>query len=454
MAVIENQRVLLIYSVDAPLKSTAKGSFVSRGYRILEASSHKEVIGLLESESIDVVLVDIEGIDRQELDIVHYARTRLSYAEIIILATINDLEDATNALRNGASFYLIKPVAVDDLGAIVDKVSLRLSRQEEHVGLEQRFLADLMAGSESMQKVLKLAIKIAPTSSTVLIGGETGTGKEFFARIIHRMSRRIDGRFVAMNCGSIPDTLFESEFFGHKKGSFTGADRDKAGLVEDAHLGTLFLDEVGELSPQAQVKLLRFLQERTFRRIGDSTLRNVNVRIIAASNKNLNKMISEGSFREDLFYRLNVFSLYLPPLRERKNTIPNLIKLFVHRFNGLTGKNISKISKPAEVILANYDYPGNIRELENIIEHAVVLADNDEITEHDLPESLTGNRLLLSAPDRPGDRKVAPLKNVEKEHIRKALAYYENNYTETAKALGVSRSTLWRKIREYGLAAA
>ncbi|MBD3343646.1 MAG: response regulator [Chitinivibrionales bacterium] len=452
MASVQDQRVLLIFSVDVPLKSAVKGSFVSKGYRILEASSHKEVIGILENEPVDVILLDIEKMTRQELDVVHYARTKLSNAEIIILATINDLEDATNALRNGASFYLIKPVSIEDLHSIVDKVSFRLTRQEEHIGLEQRFLADLMAGSEAMEKMLKLAIKIAPTSSSVLIGGETGTGKEFFARIIHRMSHRVDGHFVAMNCGSVPETLFENELFGHKKGAFTGADRDKPGLVEEAHMGTLFLDEVGELTPQAQVKLLRFLQEKTFRRIGETSLRSVDVRIIAATNKNLQELIGRGTFREDLYYRLNVFSLYLPPLRERKNTIPNLIKLFVHRYNELTGKHITKISKTAEVLLANYDYPGNIRELENIIEHAVVLAETDEITEHDLPEHLSKNRLLLTAPQKPAAQSdIATLKDVEKQHISNALELFKGNYTETAKALGVSRSTLWRKIKEYGL---
>ena len=200
------------------------------------------------------------------------------------------------------------------------------------------------------------------------------------------MSQRIEGKFIAMNCGGIPETLFESEFFGYKKGAFTGADRDKPGLVEEAHMGTLFLDEVGELSQNAQVKLLRFLQEHTYRRVGDPTLRTVNVRIIAATNKDLPKKVAEGEFREDLYYRLNVFYFYLPPLRERKETIPNLIRLFVPRNNTLLGKNINKISKAAEVILAEYDYPGNVRELENIIEHAMILSETSEITEKDLPE--------------------------------------------------------------------
>jgi transcriptional regulator with PAS, ATPase and Fis domain len=292
----------------------------------------------------------------------------------------------------------------------------------------------------------------------VLLGGESGTGKEFFARIIHRMSKRDDGRFVPMNCGAIPDALFESELFGHRKGSFTGADRDKPGLVEEAHLGTLFLDEVGELSPSAQVKLLRFLQERTFRRVGENNQRTVNTRIIAATNKPLPRLIEEGKFREDLYYRLNVFYLHLPPLRERKETIPNLIRLFVHKNNINLGTSINRISKAAEVMLANYSYPGNVRELENIIEHAMVLTEGTEITEKVLPESLFQGRLMLSGPidssyeGKPGTNEIVTIAELEKRHIQMILEHLDNNYTETAKRLGVSRSTLWRKIREYGLA--
>jgi transcriptional regulator with PAS, ATPase and Fis domain len=338
----------------------------------------------------------------------------------------------------------------------IGEIALEAERVHGDAGHRERILDDLMADSPSMRKVLRVAMKIAPTSSTVLIGGESGTGKEFFARIIHRHSQCGDGRFVAVNCGAIPDTLFESEFFGHRKGAFTGADRDKPGLVEEAHGGTLFLDEVGELSLPAQVKLLRFLQERMFRSVGDTSLRAVDVRVIAATNKDLRKMMEQGKFREDLFFRLNVFHINLPPLRERKETIPNLVSLFVHRFNQLFDKNVSKFSKAAESLLEAYDYPGNIRELENIIEHAVVMAEGDEITERDLPEFMFKNRLLLEGPDRHCaergfDNRVATLAEVEREHIKFVLGLTNHNYTDAAKKLGISRSTLWRKIKEYGL---
>ncbi len=445
---------VMIISSDMPFRAKLRENLALQGYKIFDADSQTAALNILESEQIKTVFLDIERMPSSEMDMVSYIKTRFN-AEIIVLTTLNELEDATNALRNGAAFYLVKPVRLSDLKPVLDKLALRVERDNEHIELEQKFLADLMAGSPSMQKVLKYAMKIAPTSSTVLIGGESGTGKEFFAKIIHRMSKRFDGRFVAMNCGAVPDTLFESELFGHKKGSFTGADRDKAGLVEEAHLGTLFLDEVGELSPAAQVKLLRFLQEREFRRVGDNINRSVDVRIIAATNKDLSKMIKQGTFREDLFYRLNVFNLYLPPLRERKETIPNLIRVIVHKYNQRFDKHVNQISKNAEAILANYDYPGNIRELENIMEHAIVLAENGEISERDLPEFMFRNRLLLGGPsDNPAGNMtsaVLTLAEMEKSHINHILSMTNHNYTEASKLLDISRSTLWRKIKEYNI---
>jgi DNA-binding NtrC family response regulator len=439
--------IILLISSDQLFRSTLRDNLMLQGYRVFEAGSQAEALPLLEKQDVEIVFLDIERMPAIEMDIVNYIRMR-HRAEIVVLTTINEIEDATSALKNGAAFYLVKPIKFTDLKSVLDKLSVRVSRTREMVEMEQRFLSDLMAGSPAMEKVLKFAMKIAPTASTVLISGESGTGKEFFARIIHRMSQRPDGRFVPMNCGAIPDTLFESELFGHKKGSFTGADRDKAGLVEEAHLGTLFLDEVGELSPSAQVKLLRFLQEREFRRVGETASRSVDVRIIAASNKDLATLMEQKKFRDDLFFRLNVFNLHLPPLRERKETIPNLIRIFVHRYNQVFNKHVGTISKNAEGILAAYGYPGNVRELENIIEHAIVLAEGGEITERDLPDFMFRNRLLLSAP-MPASAAIQTLAELEKDHIVQVLKLTSFNYTDASKKLGISRSTLWRKIKEY-----
>ena len=448
----QKNRSILLLSGDISFKSSIKEQLQQQRYTIFEANTQGEAVALLEKESVDIVFIDIEQMPPIEMDIVSYIRTRHN-AEVVVLTTIRELEEATHALRNGAAFYLVKPITSGDLLAVLEKLSLRIEQRAEYIELEHRFLSDLMAGSPAMQKILRYAKKIAPTSSTVLIGGESGTGKEFFARIIHRMSNRFTGRFIPMNCGAIPETLFESELFGHKKGSFTGADRDKSGIVEEAHLGTLFLDEVGELSAAAQVKLLRFLQEREFRRVGETISRSVDVRIIAATNKDLTTQIKQGHFREDLYFRLNVFYIHLPPLRERKETIPNLLRLFVHRNNQLFEKNINSISKSAEVLLANYHYPGNIRELENIIEHAVVLAEGSEINDRDLPEFMFRNRLLLPEPSQgtESDDEIRSLSDVEKEYIIHALKVTGYNYTDASKKLGISRSTLWRKIKDFGI---
>jgi transcriptional regulator with PAS, ATPase and Fis domain len=344
-----------------------------------------------------------------------------------------------------------------DTVKIMERVNGFGAAMRNRAELEGRILDDQMAGCPAMEKVLRIAMKIAPTSSTVLIGGESGTGKETFAHVIHRHSLCCDGPFVAVNCGAIPDTLFESELFGHKKGAFTGADRDKPGLVEEAHGGTLFLDEVGELSPPAQVKLLRLLQEGVFRSVGDATPRTADIRVIAATNKDLRKLMERGEFREDLFFRLNVFHLYLPPLRERKETIPNLVSLYVYQYNQILCKTVTRFSKTAESLISAYDYPGNIRELKNIIEHAMVMSEGNEITERDLPESMFVNRLLLTGPEAgaaanaSGKNRIATLAEVEREHIKFVLGAMNRNYTEAAKALGISRSTLWRKMKEYGL---
>jgi DNA-binding NtrC family response regulator len=452
-AVEPRKLTVLLISTDTSFRNSVNEELSGLGFTVFEAPTQAEALSILDKENVEIVFLDIERMPLIELEIVSYIRTRHN-AEVVILATIGELEYATHALRNGAAFYLVKPIKPSDWRTVLDKLSHRIEQRNEHVELEHRFLSDLMVGSPSMQKILRYALKIAPTSSTVLIGGESGTGKEFFARIIHRMSNRFENNFVTVNCGAIPENLFESELFGHKKGSFTGADRDKAGIVEEAHLGTLFLDEIGELSPGAQVKLLRFLQEREFRRVGENTNRTADVRIIAASNKDLAELIKAGSFREDLYFRLNVFCIVLPPLRDRKETIPNLIRLFVHRNNQLFEKQIVSISKSAEVLLANYNYPGNIRELQNIIEHAVVLAEGREISERDLPEFMFRNRLLLPlAGVEPATEtdKLLTLAEVERNHIVRMLSATGHNYSEASKKLGISRSTLWRKIKEYSI---
>jgi transcriptional regulator with PAS, ATPase and Fis domain len=315
-----------------------------------------------------------------------------------------------------------------------------------------------------MQRIFRLVTKVARTDSTVLLIGESGTGKELIAHSIHLQSRRAQGPFVPVNVGAIPEALIESELFGYVRGAFTGATGEKAGLIEEAEHGTLFLDEIGDMPLATQVKLLRTLENNEVRRLGDNVTRLVDVRVVAATHRQLQLEIAEGRFREDLYYRLNVVQLELPPLRERREDIGLLALYFLDRLSKREGREL-EFSPDAEQMLERYDYPGNVRELENAIEHAVALADGPLIRPEDLPVTLTAPRLLPrrgeglhetrrpdASPSEPReDRDRWSLADVEREHIQRVLDRHRGNSTSAAKQLGISRTTLWRKIKEYGL---
>jgi transcriptional regulator with PAS, ATPase and Fis domain len=315
-----------------------------------------------------------------------------------------------------------------------------------------RYAIPILGRSPKMQRVLRLVSKVAPTESAVLITGESGTGKELVARSIHLQSPRAAEEFVPVNCGALPEALFESELFGHVKGSFTGAVSDKPGLFEVADSGTLFLDEVGEMPPSTQVKLLRALEERRIRRVGAGDFITVDVRIITATNRDMRDALAAGEFRRDLYYRLNVFQIDLPPLRERREDIPLLAMFFLERYNRRAGKNIKGFSSGAQRVLVSYSYPGNVRELENAVERAVALTDGDTITEFVLPPDIAESPVLMLSEGGDGYYGDSmTLKEVEELHVRRVLAKHDWNLTRAAKSLGISRSTLWRKINEYGL---
>jgi transcriptional regulator with PAS, ATPase and Fis domain len=351
--------------------------------------------------------------------------------------------------------------------------------------MESQVLDSLLGDTPEMRKILKTVYKIAPTTSTVLITGESGSGKEFLANVIHRYSKRASSPFVAVNCGAIPENLIESELFGSKKGSYTGSTADKKGLFESANGGTLFLDEVGELSPATQVKLLRFLQSHEIRRVGETEARYLDVRIVAATNRDLQQAMEQGNFREDLYYRLNTFHLHLPPLRERRVVIPTLVRYFVLKNQEATGKEIKELEPAAQYALSKYAYPGNIRELENIVEHAIVLSEDGVIRLEDLPESVQEEarektlaiahqkseaKDVAAIPLQPSntspkqesgrnknendedESEILSLEEMERRHILHALSVCKNNKTEVCKRLGISRATLWRKLKELQIA--
>jgi DNA-binding NtrC family response regulator len=423
-------------------------------------TSIADMISVAADGDVSVAFLNADFLWAAELDAVSYLKDHNPDVEIFVLCEQKKLPAAEASLSRGTSKYLVKPVAVATLENAVRKALQKRNNKKSYQLMESQVLEELLGGTPEMQKVLKTIYKIAPTTSTILITGESGTGKEFVSNIIHRLSKRADEPFLAVNCGAVPENIIESELFGSRRGAFTGA-VNKKGLFEEADGGTLFLDEVAELSQAVQVKLLRFLQSREIRRVGENENRTLDVRIIAATNRNVIEDIKKGSFREDLYYRLNTFHIELPPLRERRSVISSLIKHFIIKHQNEIGKNIRRISQPAQVALKSYDYPGNIRELENIIEHAMVMAEDDEITLEDLPENLQPsytvpeNRYLLSSP--PATQKSEPesedlsLAELERRHIIKMFEKHKN-LSLTAEKLGISRTTLWRKLEEYKMA--
>jgi len=463
---------IFILDADSELKKEVFNSWSIPDTELMESSGGQSAIKLLTNGGITALFLSSDLLTIDNLDTLDLARERNPGIEVFILANVRDTQKAEGAVQRGAHSFLIKPTNVKLLESLAQKAIARSFSRRHGRDLEERVLEDLLGSSPGMKKILKTVLKVAPTGSTILVTGESGTGKEFLANIVHRLSLRSDESFVAVNCGAIPENLVESELFGSRKGSYTGSVSDKKGLFEVADKGTLFLDEIGELSLQTQVKLLRFLQEREIRRVGDTEARYVDVRVIAATNRDLHKAIQQGKFREDLYYRLSIFHLTLPPLRDRRNSIPGLIRTFVKKYAAQSKKFIQGIAKDAETILLTYDYPGNIRQLENIIEHAVTLCEGDNLVLEDLPEYLVlpgSPRPMLALPNshsietvtiQPGlptlpdkPEAIVTLAELEKNYIIQALEVCRHNHTEAAKRLGISRSTLWRKLKEHQLEA-
>lgn len=421
------------------------------GYTVLEAETVKAGVRLLDKEDIDVVLCDVKLPDGNGIEFVREMRTRFGSVETILLTAYGNIADGVTAMKNGAFDYITKGDDNDKiiplLARAMEKVQLqkRVAQLEQQVG--KRYTFETILGHSSLiTDAVVLARKVAPTEATVLLLGETGTGKEVFAQAIHNGSKRASKPFIALNCSAFSNELLESELFGHKAGSFTSATKDKKGLIEEANLGTLFLDEIGEMHIDLQAKLLRVLETSEFIKVGDTKPTRVNVRIIAATNRDLQQDVDDAHFREDLFYRLNVFTIFLPSLRDRKKDIPLLAEFYLRIFSGKGNKRIESISKEFLDRLQQHEWKGNIRELKNIIERAVILAEGPQLTVDNLPSEFQTTGVKSTGPLSAFD-----LVSVEKLHIQRVLNHTRGNKTEAARLLNIGLTTLYRKIEEYKL---
>ncbi len=421
------------------------------GYQVTSASSAVDALGALRTQVFDAALTDVRMPDMSGIDLLRELKKRDESMEVVIMTGYPTIASAVEALKEGAYDYLSKPLILDELRHLMQRLMERRFLRGEVQTLRMRLgeeltVSELIGSSAAMQRVKDVIGKVAVTDSPVLVEGESGTGKELVAAAIHRLSARSKGPFIPVNCSAIPRDLLESEFFGHVRGAFSGAVSDALGLFRGANDGTIFLDEIAELPPELQVKLLRVLQEMQVRPVGSTKAFPVDVRVIAATNRNLEQAMKSGSFRQDLFYRLNVIRITLSPLRDRREDMPALVNHFIRRFNKRFRRDVRGITPDALAALAAYDFPGNVRELENLIERAYAMGTREHITLADLP-SLSARPTLTPAIDT---KSVPTLAEVEKDLILRALAVHNNDKEEAARALGISRRTIYRRLKEYG----
>jgi DNA-binding NtrC family response regulator len=421
------------------------------GYEVETAEDAESAMRQLGEWQPDLIITDIHMPGMDGLALLAAVREKAPDILVILLTAYGSLKTAVDAIKAGAFDYLSKPFVVDDIRLVVRRAleHKKLMRENRSLReqLRERYRFDNLVGSSpGMVEVYKLVARVAGSDSTVLIQGESGTGKELIARAIHANSPRSGGPFVAIDTGSLAETLLESELFGHERGAFTGAIATKKGLFEQAHQGTCFLDEIADLSPVMQSKLLRSLQEREIRRVGSETARPIDVRIIAASKKDLKPLVEAGTFREDLFYRLEVVTIVLPPLRNRIEDIPLLSQYFVDKFGRTKEKPVTGLSPESISLLTRYSWPGNVRELEHVIERAIALTPHPIITPEDLPEAIRA----ATVHDNARARGWGTLEDMEKDYIQRVLEAHHHDHGQAAEILGIHRKTLLRKLRQYG----
>ncbi len=438
---------ILIIDDEEPLRKLLGRIIGLEGFKVEEAATLRGGFEVLKRKPIDVILCDVKLPDGNGVDFVKEAKAKYPQSEIILLTAYGNIPDGVQAIKNGGFDYITKGNDNDRILPLLYQAMDKVNKQKASaIRIKQRGthgFNDIIGNSAVIKETILLARKIAPTDSSVLLLGETGTGKEVFANAIHAESKRSAKPFIAINCSAFTKELLEGELFGHKAGAYTGAIKDKKGLIELAHEGTLFLDEIGDMNTDLQVKLLRVLENGEFIKLGDTKTTKVDVRIIAATNHNLEKSIEAGGFREDLFYRLNVFSIRLPSLKERVEDLPVLAGYFLSKYAIKEDKPVLHISKEALQLLSQHTWRGNIRELRNVMERAVVLADGNTIMPEQLPYEIQKHNA-----DAPNNLTLA---SVEKNHIEKVLLHTRGNKTKAAECLGIGLTTLYRKMEEYGL---
>ncbi|MDY0040430.1 MAG: sigma-54 dependent transcriptional regulator [Desulforhabdus sp.] len=446
---------ILVVEDEAFQREMLREFLSTEGHRVETAEGGKDALDLIENRYFDLILLDLRMPDMDGLETLREIKKDNPEMDTLIVTAFGTIETAVEAMKAGARDYITKPIDIEELSLLIRRIADHRTLVKENEILRQALKSKGVKGDDvilhksgEMAELINLAGRIAPSSTSVLLQGETGTGKELFAKLIHSLSPKAEGPLIAVNCAAIPEPLLESELFGHEKGAFTGAVQRRIGRFEQADGGTLFLDEIGELTMPVQSKLLRFLQEREFQRLGGNKTLHADVRIISATHQELEAKVSEGSFREDLFYRINVITMKIPPLRERRVDIPLLAEHFIQRFAEQNRKQIEGMSREARDLLIRYDYPGNVRELENIIERAVVICRGSILVAEDFPFRQPTNEKATDAQYAKGKLQDA-VEALERRLIRIALEEAGQNQTRAAKSLGLSERMLRYKLKKY-----
>ena len=456
---------ILVVDDELSMRELLEIMLKKEGYRVSCAESGTKAVAFLKQEKVDLLLCDIRLGDISGIDVLKTAKEENPHAVVIMISAFSSAENAVEAMNAGAYDYVPKPFDNAELILTIQNALYLKTAQQEKRDLDGEMVprdlhfGKIVGNSPRMMFIYDMVRQVANTRTNVLVTGESGTGKELIARAIHEQSNRSDKPFVTINCGGIPETLMESEFFGHKKGSFTGASQDKKGLLETAHQGTVFLDEIGEINQPFQVKLLRAVQEKSFKAVGDTRDVSVDIRIITATNRNLTQDVINGRFREDLFYRLNVIEIKVPPLRERKTDIQLLAQHFLDKYSKEMGKQVTKISSYAIELLKKYDFPGNIRELENLLERSVALTSTNILLPDSLALSVNKKRWIEGVKDRRFDLDEivhgvaldSILAEIERAYLEKALEYSNGNKNKAAELLGITFRSLRYRLDKLTL---